>query len=262
MLHSEIVAELTSLFKKSAVSLGIDTDNISVSDEADYSQDDTITADSIALIVRFGKATVDGVQTQLPITISAISTGNAIEPCQNLLTQFVSDYNLKVDTVINSIMIWLTPSVAGNFNEVAADYRSTFEMEGTLVISDTAQSVSLTVGGADVFSLRTTWQYAAQPDPQPFASTNGIDITEIQSAAHTLTVSTYALPQTSNSFIATVISIALSDNATVLATKTPISIAIGGISRLHNMVVTSAQITQPLGGFATITFTMTDASEA
>jgi hypothetical protein len=258
--NTQIVDEIRREMYVSAKKLSLDTRNIFVVNEEAFSKNKEVKTGTMYILVRFGKATVDGVQTLQPVTLSTVSTGNAILPSQDLLTQFVSDYNLQVDTAINGLQIWTTPTVIGNFNEVGADYRSTFESDGTFVLSSFGQFMTLTgPDGKSIFLLDADYAHALNPDPQPYATTGGVTVSKPMSYTRNLTVVTY--PLSSSAFVASVLDAAMSDDSAVMGQTFSITISVGAKTTTRNMVLTEAHVHQKLGSLGSLSFSMTDTED-
>lgn len=173
--------------------LGYDTDKLIVVDERAFNKVDKNSSISnyIYIVVSLGQITPNGLVSETPITLKAMSESNSINMVQDILITFCNDYNL---TSSDSFMleVWSTPTAISNFDEIGIGIRSIFSMKGSLTIADSSISdLSLEYNGTPIFLLKANFAYDTITDPQVFNGGNGLTNTLIRSGVRTLVFSTY-----------------------------------------------------------------------
>lgn len=169
--------------------LGYDPSRLNVVDERSFNK--TTVSDDIYMVVSLGQVTPNGLVSETPVVIHAMSEINNIDMVQDILITFCNEYNLTSNENY-MLEVWSTPTAVSNFEEVGYGIRSIFIMRGSLTIADSSVSdLSLEYNGSPIFLLKANFGYDTITDPEVFHSGNGLTNTLIRSGVRTLTFSTY-----------------------------------------------------------------------
>lgn len=109
---------------------------LSVSDEQMFAKEKEKSPNTIYVVVHFGDASTNMGQAILPVDLMILGAENKIDILQELLSDFVVNFNLSVDETKNSTQLYMSPVRTINFNEVNKGFRSLFNLTGTFVIGD------------------------------------------------------------------------------------------------------------------------------
>lgn len=190
-IFARLKQELTLICKK----CNFDLDNIVYSNEQAFNQmvdNQEITVnDKIYMVVSFGQVTPNGLVSQMPCTIKALTMPNNIDVLQNILMTFCEDYNLSSsDSFI--LEMWSTPLVEENFKLVGNAVRSIMTINGVITIADESISdVALEYNGNSIFIIQSSFTYDTTVDAQTVLGGTGLTNTLIKSGIRSLTFTTY-----------------------------------------------------------------------
>jgi hypothetical protein len=255
MKTSSIIDAITYEIKSSATSAFLDPSSVFVCDEQSISENTELKDDSIYVIVSFMDAVPNGKQTITGVTLTIIGTSNKIKPTQLLANTFCEQWNLVVSDKIGGQQVWSTPKVLDNFNDTDAAYRSSFTVNGTLVIGENLEYVKVTYKSQDVFLMGFSFSRENSLSPQAFSSNAAIDQSMISHTTDGLIITTVAT--TDNYLVNDAMASALSSTSSVIGAIFPITFTIGGITYSKNMVLSSVKIGQKIGASASISMAFT-----
>ena len=117
--------------------------SISLTDTRQFATIDKLEPNRIYLILKFGSATIEFGQANIPITIEAISESNSISACKDLLYGYVAKYNLAENFDSSFRQYYTSPEQNSLFEEVYEGFRATFSVAGTLLISEDANPMKI-----------------------------------------------------------------------------------------------------------------------
>lgn len=157
----------------------------------------------IYLIVSFGTASMNFMQSSVPVTITCISEQNGFDKARALLSAFASHYNLRKKE--GTIQAWNSPTVSTRFNDVGNGYVASLMLTGTFVVSapdmdGIAKLECMAEGGEyeEIPFVAYRDSFQNQLAPQPFPNGGGFVSSVARYSAFTITFSTY--PMTGLSF--------------------------------------------------------------
>lgn len=190
-IFARLKQELTLVCQK----CNFDLDNIVYSNEQVFNQiidNNGITVnDKIYMVISFGQVTPNGLVSQMPCTIKAITMPNNIDILQNILMTFCEEYNLSSS---DSFMLemWSTPVVEENFKLVGNATRSIMTTSGVITITDSSISdVTLEYNGTPIFIIQSSFTYDTTVDVQTVLGGTGLTNTLVKSGIRSLTFMTY-----------------------------------------------------------------------
>ena len=159
---------------------------------------------AIHIVVRFSPSTIDFGQVVLPITITAVSEADKLGICQRLLFDLANGYTQTKKDIGDDVVrvVYQTPTVIANFDDIGYSLRSLLSMSGVYIIglnSDTIESAEITVGGETVKfdAIKIDTSYSVQIDSQAYSATNDIMESLGKSAVFTVSIVCFA---TDNAF--------------------------------------------------------------
>ena len=110
--------------------------NFVVADEQMFTRLVDKRPDTVYIVAKFGRASINYNQATLPITLQVIGVQNEVRLIQSFLSVYVTTYNLLTDDTTGVTQLYMTPSTMINFNEIYNGFRTLFSVSGTFVIGD------------------------------------------------------------------------------------------------------------------------------
>lgn len=122
---------------------------IILSNEQQFVRERDRSANTIYIVVKFLPSSLNFGQLVVPITINAVAEQNKIEVCSKLLLEYAQTYNLSTSDDETIKQVYTSPSVASNFNDVFAGFRSLYFMSGTFLVSEKANPYKIYISGEE-----------------------------------------------------------------------------------------------------------------
>ena len=214
-----------------------------------------IDPNAIYIVVHFNRGTLMVGGIILPITIEILSEINGFEQAHNLLLDFATNYNFKVPTSNSYIQqVYTTPEIADNFNEQTGDIRSLMYTNGTIVYGEELSAfTSVKIDGKDVLFTNVRTGLDITPNTADLGNNNNRTTTVNKFGVFTLTLNVISeqteLVSKVDGFIFGTTN--LNEVFNVTFTK-------NGIEYTKSLKLTSANISQELGGIPSYALSFTE----
>lgn len=108
--------------------------NFVVADEQMFAKLKNKSPNTVYIVVRYGKASINFGQATLPLELAVLGMQNEIEKTKDFLNEYVNTYNLLSQNDVTQL--YMTPNVSLNFNEVYNGFRTLFSITATFIIGD------------------------------------------------------------------------------------------------------------------------------
>ncbi len=143
-------------------------------------QSQNLDKNAVYIVIKFGTAVLNYLQTVAPITIIALAEQSNVIPVQDLLTAFSTTYNYNKTANGEISQFYSLPEISSNFNDVFNSYSSVYLMNGSFLICGDSNYNTLTYyyeengeeKTEEILWLSKSINSDISLDTQPFYNTN------------------------------------------------------------------------------------------
>lgn len=217
---------------------------------------------TIYLTIRFYPATVNFGASTLPFSITGLTERNKVELAQKLLLKYCETYNLT--EVDGNIQVYQAPAIQSNFNEVYDGFRSVISMNGTLIIGQDMNDITMYYNYTDsdnvahsdlveTITINPVFNFAL--DTQPYTSNNNNTKSIGKYSTLTIAFTTYFK---NTELSKKLLDIALRNNSTDVNASVNLTIDFGYLTTTRNFKVVVISMSKDVGNLPYLAVTITE----